>query len=96
MARRKSSWWRLIDPNGDFVGVAAVFIDVGYLQQIFNSLQMPPGTSITAFNRDGHVVVRMPAIISATSMFTTDFSRSSDVPQLPRWSPAGSFARFTF
>ena len=86
---------RLIDPNGDFVGVAAVFIDVGYLQQIFNSLQMPPGTSITAFNRDGHVVVRMPAIHLGDVDVTTDFSKRPMFRSFRDGPPAGSFARFT-
>jgi PAS domain S-box-containing protein len=66
---------RVVDKAGNLVAVAAAFIDAGSLQAMFDSLQMPPGTSITAFNRDGHMLVRTPPIHLGDSELVTDFSQ---------------------
>jgi PAS domain S-box-containing protein len=85
---------RLVDASGNFRGVAAVFIDVGYLQQIFNSLQMPRGTSITAFNQDGHVVVRTPPVHLGDEEITVDFTKRPMFHTFRDGPASGSFARF--
>jgi PAS domain S-box-containing protein len=85
---------RLVDASGNFRGVAAVFIDTGYLQQIFNSLQMPAGTSITAFNQDGHVVVRTPPVHLGDIDATADFTKRPIFRTFRDGPPKGSFARF--
>jgi len=85
---------RLTDANGNFVGIAAVFVDAGYLQRIFSSLQMPLGTSITAFNRNGHVVVRTPPIHLGDADVTMDFSKRPMFQTFRDGPPSGSFARF--
>ncbi len=85
---------RLADAHGNFLGVAAVFVDAGYLQQIFDSLQMPAGTSITAFNRDGHVVVRTPAVHLGDVDVTMDFTKRPMFQTVRDGPIGGSFARF--
>ncbi len=85
---------RLVDANGDFLGVAAVFIDAGYLQQIFNSLQMPAGTSLTAFNREGHAVVRSPPVRLGDVDLSTDFTKHPIFRALIDGPSGGSFGRF--
>lgn len=86
---------RVADSAGNLLGVAAVFIDAGYLQQIFDSLQMPAGTSITAFNRDGHVVVRTPPIHLGDTDSMIDFTNRPIYRTFRDGPPQGSFARFT-
>ncbi|HWE73168.1 MAG TPA: PAS domain-containing protein [Stellaceae bacterium] len=85
---------RIVDASGHFRAVAAVFIDVGYLQQIFNSLQMPAGTSITAFNQDGHVVVRTPPVHLGDAEVRTDFTKRKFFSTFRDGPVNGSFARF--
>jgi PAS domain S-box-containing protein len=85
---------RLADAQGNFLGVAAVFLDAGYVQQIFDSLQMPAGTSITAFNRDGHVVVRTPAVHLGDADVTMDFTKRPMFQTFRDGPPGGNFARF--
>lgn len=86
---------RVVDGAGNLLGVAAVFVDAGYLQQIFDSLQMPEGASITAFNRDGHVVVRTPPIHLGDSDAAIDFTNRPIYRTFRDGSPEGSFAKFT-
>ncbi|HXR86023.1 MAG TPA: PAS domain-containing protein [Stellaceae bacterium] len=85
---------RLADANGNFLGVAAVFVEAAYLQQIFDSLQMPWGISITAFNRDGHVVVRSPPVRLGDVDLSTDFTTHPIFTALSEGPAGGSFARF--
>jgi PAS domain S-box-containing protein len=72
-----------------------VFVDAAILQERFDALQMPPGTSITAFNRDGHVLVRAPAIHFGDPALNTDFSQRAFYRALRDGAPKGSFAKFT-
>ncbi|HVA14101.1 MAG TPA: PAS domain-containing protein [Stellaceae bacterium] len=85
---------RLADSRGDLIGVAVIYIDAGYLQRIFDSLQMPPGTSITVFNRDGHMVVRMPPVHLGDAALARNFSHLPIFAGFRDGSAAGSFARF--
>jgi PAS domain S-box-containing protein len=85
---------RLVDAGGNFLGVAAIFIDAGYLQQVFNSLQMPAGTSITAFNQDGHVVVRTPPVHLGDADLSVDFAKHPMFHLFRDGSGRGNFARF--
>ena len=85
---------RLRDANGNFLGVAAVFVDASYLQEIFDALRMPAGTSITAFNRDGHVVARSPAVRLGDVDTSTDFTKHPIFRALSDGPPNGNFARF--
>ena len=85
---------RIVDRSGAFAGVAAVFIDAGYLQRIFDSLQMPAGTSITAFNNEGRVVVRTPAVHLGDREIELDFSHRPIFATFRDGPRAGSFAKF--
>jgi PAS domain S-box-containing protein len=86
---------RIVDSAGNLRGVAVVFLDAGYLQRLFDSLDMPADTSITAFNRDGHMVVRTPAIHPGEAETRVEFS-GRPIYQAFRDGPdAGTFAKFT-
>ena len=86
---------RLADTSGNFLGVAAVFLDAAYLQEIFDALRMPVGTSMTAFNRDGHVVVRSPPVRLGDVDLSTDFAQHPIFRALGDGPSGGSFGRFT-
>jgi PAS domain S-box-containing protein len=86
---------RLADKSGNFLGVAAVFLDAAHLQEIFDGLRMPAGTSITAFNRDGHVVVRSPPVRLGDVDLRTDFAQHPIFRALGDGPSGGSFGRFT-
>jgi PAS domain S-box-containing protein len=85
---------RLTDKAGNFIGLAAVFVDVAYLQEIFDSLQMPLGTSITAFNRGGHIVVRTPPVHIGDADIASDFSQRPMFRTFRDGPAAGTFVRF--
>lgn len=85
---------RVVDHAGNFVGVAAVFIDAKYLQNIFDSLDMPAGTSITAFNRDGHILVRTPPVHLGDVDLATDFSLRPIFSAFRDGAEEGRFAKF--
>jgi PAS domain S-box-containing protein len=86
---------RIVDNTGNLRAIAAVFVDVAYLQRLFDSLDMPAGTSITAFNRDGHMVVRTPAIHIGDLETINDFT-GRPIYTAFRDGPAnGTFAKFT-
>jgi PAS domain S-box-containing protein len=84
---------RIIDRGGKFVGVAAVFIDAQYLQNVFDLLDMPIGTSITAFNRDGHILVRTPPVHLGDPSLAIDFSQRPIFSAIRDGAEAGRFAK---
>jgi PAS domain S-box-containing protein len=86
---------RLADANGNFLGVAAVFLDATYLQEIFDALKMPAGTSITAFNRSGRIVVRSPPVRLGDVDLNAEFTNRPIFRALRDGLPEGSFGRFT-
>jgi len=56
---------------------------------------MPAGTSMTAFNRDGHVVVRSPPVRLGDVDLSTDFRKHPIFQAFGDGPPSGSFGRFT-
>jgi PAS domain S-box-containing protein len=85
---------RLTDATGRFLGVAAVFERTAYLQQVFDSLQMPAGTSISVFNKDGHVLVRSPPLAADDPELKIDFSKREAFIRFRDGDAHGRFGRF--
>jgi len=63
-------------PDGRVRGVVAAYLDTANLQQIFDSLDMPAGASLTLFNWEGRQLVRSPARPSSDHVFQTDYSQN--------------------
>jgi PAS domain S-box-containing protein len=86
---------RIVDNAGNLRAIAVVFLDAPSLQRLFDSLDMPAGASITAFNRDGHMVLRTPAIHPGEAETRVEFA-GRPIYQAFRDGPdAGTFAKFT-
>jgi len=55
---------RIEGPHGDFLGVAAVFLDIEYFRRFYAAIDLGPGSEISLLMRDGSLIVRHPGSIS--------------------------------
>jgi PAS domain S-box-containing protein len=85
----------LYDHAGKVRGVIAVYLSTKHLQGYLDSLQMPPGTTLTLFNLDGRQLVRSPAIHLGDRALDIDFSKQGPFRALLDGTPDGGFAEFT-
>jgi PAS domain S-box-containing protein len=53
---------RIVDANGSFNGIIGAGLKLTYFQELFSSLQVGPGGSISIVHRDGWLVVRSPDV----------------------------------
>ncbi|HZZ92387.1 MAG TPA: ATP-binding protein [Usitatibacter sp.] len=51
---------RLTDSHGAFAGVVAAIIDIEYVDRLYRSLDLGQAGFISLWNRDGHLVTRIP------------------------------------
>ncbi len=85
----------LYDHAGTVRGVIAVYLNTRYLQDYFDSLQMPSGTTLTLFNVDGKQLLRSPAIHLGDPVLGINFSKQGPFSALLGGSPDSGFVEFT-
>ncbi|HEY3918675.1 MAG TPA: PAS domain-containing protein [Stellaceae bacterium] len=85
---------RIVDRAGKLRGVAAVYIGAASIESLFDALQMPVGSTITAFNRDGRMLMRTPTIHLGDPETKFDFARGPVFPAFRDGPSTGSFAKF--
>lgn len=84
----------IIDRRNVTRGVIAAYLDVDYLQRLFNSLQMPAGTTIVLFTRDGRHLLRSPPVALTDKILDVDFSQRASFQVFRKSGPEGAFMRF--
>jgi diguanylate cyclase (GGDEF)-like protein len=56
---------KLMAPNGEFLGLVLVAIELSYFERLFGSISLGEGSSITLYRSDGILLARYPRVESA-------------------------------
>jgi len=57
---------RIDGPGGNFLGVAAAFLDLEYFTRFYSAIDLGPGSEISLLMRDGSLIVQHPGSITDT------------------------------
>ena len=84
----------ILDGAGSARGVIAVYLDAETIQKLFDSLPLPPGSSLALFNADGRFLVGTPLKTRAAAL-GVDYSQRAVFQAFRNGGPEGSFRKFT-
>jgi PAS domain S-box-containing protein len=84
----------IIDGSGVVRGAIANYVDADFVQRLFDSLPMPPGSDIVLFTKGGRHLLRSPSLARVDKVVNVDFSQRAPFRAFRDSGSQGAFLEF--